>query len=116
MFARKTHQSQGNILEQNVQEAQVLRIIIRASWWLTSSIKNNNLYVLWDIAFSDRHWKAGAAIRGACIPKNTEAEYIPDILHVLGYGSLLTDRESQRAISRSASWLVILLRNFHSRS
>jgi hypothetical protein len=24
-----------------------------------------------------------------CIPKNTEAEYIPDILHVLGSGSLL---------------------------
>lgn len=37
------------------------------------------------------------------IPKNTEAEYILDILHVLGSGSLLTDRESQRAISRSAS-------------
>jgi len=25
----------------------------------------------------------------SCIPKNTEAEYIPDILHVLGSSSLL---------------------------
>jgi hypothetical protein len=58
------------------------------------------------------------SINERCIacPKNTETEYIPGIQHLLGFGSLLADRESQRAISRSASSSVILLRNFHSRS
>jgi hypothetical protein len=35
------------------------------------------------------HGKVGAAKRGACIPKNTEAKHIPDIRHILGPGSLL---------------------------
>ncbi len=47
--------------------------------------------------------------------KNAKAKDMLDILHVLGSGSLLTDRESLRDISRSASSLVILLRNFHQR-
>jgi hypothetical protein len=33
-FLRSAHQCQSIILEQNVQVAQVLRITIRASWWL----------------------------------------------------------------------------------
>jgi len=38
---------------------------------------------------SNRLGKAGAEKRGACIPKTTEAKYLPDILPVLGSGSLL---------------------------
>src|ERR1700693_5596365 len=53
---------------------------------------------------------------GACIPKNTEAKYIPDIREVLDFGSLHKTRESLRAIRRSASLFVIRLRNFHARS
>lgn len=44
---------------------------------------------------------------GKCIPKTTEAAYQPDILPVRGFRSLLTDRESLRAIRRSASPVVI---------
>ena len=71
---------------------------------------------LWDMTFSNRHGKAGEAKRGACIPKNTEAKYLPDIQHILGSGSLHQTRESLRAIGRSASPIVIPLRNFHARS
>jgi len=44
---------------------------------------------------------------GMCTPKTTEAKYLPDILPVLGFRSLPTDRESLRAIRRSASPVVI---------
>src|SRR5947209_13500078 len=68
---------------------------------------------------SPKSWKSQnyAAVDTCTSPaKNTEAKYLPDIRQVPGSGSLLTDRESLRAIRRSASWLVIRLRNFHPRS
>ena len=68
------------------------------------------------MTFSNRHGKAGAEKRGARIPKTTEAKYLPDIRHILGSGSLHKTRESLRAIGRSASSIVIPLRNFHARS
>jgi hypothetical protein len=48
--------------------------------------------------------------------KNVEAEYLPDILYVLGFNSPPIDRESLRDIYRGASSLAVLLRNFHLRS
>jgi hypothetical protein len=41
------------------------------------------------MTFSNRHGKAGVAKRVARIPKTTGAKYLPDILSVLGSGSLL---------------------------
>ena len=50
------------------------------------------------------------------MPKNVEAEYLPDILYVLGFNSPPIDRESLRDIYRRASSLAVQLRNFHVRS
>jgi hypothetical protein len=80
------------------------------------AVSDSSRSVLWDMTFSNHHGKAGGAKRGACIPKNTEAKHIPDIQHMLGSGSLHKTRESLRAIGRSASPIVIPLRNFHARS
>ena len=41
-----------------------------------------------NMTFSAHCGKAGAASRGACIPKLLGAKYLPDILPVLGSGSL----------------------------
>jgi len=80
------------------------------------AVSDSSRSVLWDMTFSNHHGKAGGAKRGAYIPKNTEAKHIPDIQHMLGSGSLHKTRESLRAIGRSASPIVIPLRNFHARS
>jgi len=50
------------------------------------------------------------------MPKNVEAEYLPDILSVLGFNSPPIDRESLRDIYRRASSLAVLLCNFHVHS
>ncbi len=50
------------------------------------------------------------------MPKNVEAEYLPDILSVLGFNSPPIDRESLRDIYRRASSLAVLLCNFHLHS
>ena len=52
------------------------------------AVSDSSRSVLWDMTFSNHHGKAGVAKRGACIPKNTGTEYLPDILLVLGSGSL----------------------------
>ena len=55
----------------------------------------------------DNYGKEAATRGGAYTPKTTEAAYQPDILPVRGFRSLPTDRESLRAIRRSASPVVI---------
>jgi hypothetical protein len=40
------------------------------------------------MTFSNRHGKVEGTKRRAGIPKTTEAKYLPDILPVLGSGSL----------------------------
>jgi len=52
------------------------------------AVSDSSRPFLSNITFSNRHRKAGEPRRGACIPKNTGAEYLPDILLVLGSGSL----------------------------
>ena len=53
------------------------------------AVSNSSRSFLSDMTFSNHHGKAGVAKRGACIPKTTEAKYLPDIRHILGSGSLL---------------------------
>ena len=43
------------------------------------AVSDSSRSFLSHMTFSNRHGKAGEARRGACIPKTTEAKYLPDI-------------------------------------